>query len=134
MPSLEPTPVTIFTGFLGSGKTTLILSLLPQLPKNYKLALLKNEFGDVAVDSELASQSSISGVKELLNGCICCNLVGQLGDALKALRAGVEALDETPSENLEPFQQNVRAPDRIIIETSGSAVCSGSPEALFFYH
>ena len=95
-------PVTIVTGFLGSGKTTLILNLLPQLPKDYKLALLKNEFGDLAVDSQLASSTAISGVQELLNGCICCNLVGQLGDALEALRENVK-------------------PDRIIIETSGSA-------------
>ncbi|KAG6985296.1 hypothetical protein G7Y79_00118g101940 [Physcia stellaris] len=95
-------PITIITGFLGSGKTTLILNLIPQLPKDYRLALLKNEFGDVAIDSQLASSSSISGVKELLNGCICCNLVGQLGDALETLRKDVK-------------------PARIIIETSGSA-------------
>ena len=99
---MSPIPITIVTGFLGSGKTTLILNLIPQLPENYKLALLKNEFGDVAIDSQLASSSAISGVQELLNGCICCNLVGQLGDALDTLRKDV-------------------APDRIIIETSGSA-------------
>lgn len=99
---MSPIPITIVTGFLGSGKTTLILNLLPQLPKNYRLALLKNEFGDVAIDSQLASSSAISGVQELLNGCICCNLVGQLSDALDTLRNDV-------------------VPDRIIIETSGSA-------------
>ncbi|MCJ1406686.1 hypothetical protein MMC19_000753 [Ptychographa xylographoides] len=97
-----PTPITIITGFLGSGKTTLILNLIPQLPRTYKLALLKNEFGDLAIDSQLAASSAISGVQELLNGCICCNLVGQLGDALSTLRNDV-------------------CPDRIIIETSGSA-------------
>ncbi|KAJ9498201.1 hypothetical protein H2202_006352 [Exophiala xenobiotica] len=99
---MAPTPVTIITGFLGAGKTTLILNLIPQLPKDYKLALLKNEFGDVAVDSQLAGSASISGVQELLNGCICCNLVGQLSDALFQLRDSVN-------------------PSRIIIETSGSA-------------
>ncbi|KAK7885759.1 hypothetical protein LTR67_010111 [Exophiala xenobiotica] len=99
---MAPTPVTIITGFLGAGKTTLILNLIPQLPKAYKLALLKNEFGDVAVDSQLAGSASISGVQELLNGCICCNLVGQLSDALFQLRDSVN-------------------PSRIIIETSGSA-------------
>ena len=101
----KPIPITIVTGFLGSGKTTLILNLLPQLraaSPSYKLALLKNEFGDLAVDSQLASSSSISGVQELLNGCICCNLVGQLGPALSELRETVQ-------------------PDRIVIETSGSA-------------
>jgi len=99
---MAPTPVTIITGFLGSGKTTLILNLIPQLPQSYKLALLKNEFGDLAVDSQLAGSASISGVRELLNGCICCNLVGQLSDALFQLRESVD-------------------PSRIIIETSGSA-------------
>jgi G3E family GTPase len=85
---MSPIPITILTGFLGSGKTTLLLSLLPQLlaqNPSYKLALLKNEFGDLAVDSQLASASSIGGVRELLNGCICCNLVGQLDEALKEL-------------------------------------------------
>jgi len=40
-------PITVFTGFLGAGKTSVILSLLPRLPKDYKVVLLKNEFGDV---------------------------------------------------------------------------------------
>ncbi|CAI4210431.1 unnamed protein product [Parascedosporium putredinis] len=85
-------PITIVTGFLGAGKTTLILNLIPQLKEtnpDYKLALLKNEFGDLAVDSQLASSNAISGVRELLNGCICCNLVGQLGEALEQLRETV---------------------------------------------
>ena len=56
----------------------------------------------MAVDSQLASSQAISGVKELLNGCICCNLVGQLSDALLTLRSEI-------------------VPDRIVIETSGSA-------------
>ncbi|WYZ38755.1 hypothetical protein EsH8_III_000669 [Colletotrichum jinshuiense] len=102
---MAPIPITIITGFLGSGKTTLILNLLPQLKAanpSYKLALLKNEFGDLAVDSQLASSNAISGVQELLNGCICCNLVGQLSEALAELHSTVR-------------------PDRIVIETSGSA-------------
>lgn len=103
---MAPIPITLLTGFLGSGKTTLLLSLLPQLKAqnpSYKLALLKNEFGDVAIDSQLASSSSISGVREMLNGCICCNLVGQLGPALEELRSSIPDLD------------------RVVIETSGSA-------------
>lgn len=105
MAPLRPIPVTIVTGFLGSGKTTLILRLIPQLRQQnpaYRLALLKNEFGDLAVDSQLAASPSISAVREALNGCICCNLVGQLGPALLELQAAA-------------------APDRFIIETSGSA-------------
>lgn len=102
---MAPIPITIITGFLGSGKTSLILNLIPQLRAtnpDYKLALLKNEFGDLAIDSQLASSNAISGVREMLNGCICCNLVGQIGEALKELQDQV-------------------TPDRIIIETSGSA-------------
>ncbi|KAI1092355.1 cobW-domain-containing protein [Rostrohypoxylon terebratum] len=102
---MPPIPVTIVTGFLGSGKTTLLLSIIPQLRATnptYRLALLKNEFGDVAIDSQLASSSAVSGVQELLNGCICCNLVGQLSTALDELRSSV-------------------SPNRIVIETSGSA-------------
>ncbi|ORY71925.1 CobW/HypB/UreG [Pseudomassariella vexata] len=102
---MAPIPITIITGFLGSGKTTLLLNLLPQLRAanpTYKLALLKNEFGDVAIDSQLATSSAISGVQELLNGCICCNLVGQLSEALAELQKSV-------------------TPDRIVVETSGSA-------------
>lgn len=103
---MAPIPITLVTGFLGSGKTTLLLSLIPQLKAlnpDYKLALLKNEFGDLAIDSQLASSNAISGVREMLNGCICCNLVGQLGPALEELRETVPGLD------------------RVVIETSGSA-------------
>ena len=83
-------PITVFTGFLGAGKTTLILSLLPRLPNDYKVVLLKNEFGDIEgemstrevetppyahtdqslVDSQLAKQSSLAAVSEILNGCM----------------------------------------------------------------
>ena len=88
-------PITVFTGFLGAGKTSIILSLLPRLPQNYKVVLLKNEFGDVeggfrqvllrrvmglrrtmtsdlafSVDSQLARQSSLAAVSEILNGCM----------------------------------------------------------------
>ena len=108
---MAPIPVTIITGFLGSGKTTVILSLIPQLPPSYKLALLKNEFGDVAIDSRLAGESSVGAVRELLNGCICCNLVGQLGDALNELAGG--RLSDGDAADIPP--------NRIVIETSGSA-------------
>ncbi|KAG5716854.1 COBW domain-containing protein C15D4.05 [Termitomyces sp. T112] len=100
--ALAPIPITVFTGFLGAGKTSVILSLLPQLPKDYKVVLLKNEFGDVEVDSKLAEQSSLTAVSEILNGCMCCVLVGQMQTALLEIR--------------DKFR-----PDRIIIECSGSA-------------
>ncbi|KAJ7284838.1 CobW/HypB/UreG, nucleotide-binding domain-containing protein [Mycena rebaudengoi] len=98
----SPIPITVFTGFLGAGKTSIILSLLPQLPKDYKVVLLKNEFGDIEVDSKLAKESSLTAVSEILNGCMCCVLVGQMQNALLEIR-------------------DTYRPDRIIIECSGSA-------------
>ncbi|KAG0175335.1 hypothetical protein DFQ30_009607 [Apophysomyces sp. BC1015] len=82
-------------------KTTTILSLLRRLPEGYNVCLLKNEFGDIAVDSQLAKESNI-GVQEMVNGCLCCVLVGQMKRALVELK--------------EKYN-----PDRIIVETSGSA-------------
>ena len=98
-------PITIITGFVGSGKTSLILNLLPQLRAsnpNYKLALIKNEIGDLAIDTQLAAAAEMTGVSELLGACICCTNIGQIGDSLASLDAEYH-------------------PDRIIIETSGSA-------------
>ena len=94
-------PVTVFTGFLGAGKTTIILDLIKRAPAGYQVAWLKNEIGAVAVDSELAKSGGVSMVKEMLNGCVCHVLIGELGTALQELATS--------------------SPDRIIIETSGSA-------------
>ncbi|KAI9220635.1 CobW/HypB/UreG, nucleotide-binding domain-containing protein [Blastocladiella britannica] len=99
-----PVQVTVFTGFLGAGKSTIILDLIQRLRRTvpgYKVALLKNEFGDVEVDSLLAKESAIE-VTEMLNGCLCCVLVGQMQNALQEIR-------------------DTYHPDRIIIESSGSA-------------
>lgn len=100
-PRSEQIPVTIFTGYLGSGKTTVITNLMNSMPADYKIAWLKNEIGSTAVDTELATSEHTSLVKEMLQGCICHVMLGALGDAL----------EELLSSN----------PDRIIIETSGSA-------------
>ncbi|KAL1689277.1 CobW/HypB/UreG, nucleotide-binding domain-containing protein [Schizophyllum commune] len=102
MTSQKPIPITVFTGFLGAGKTSIILSLLEHLPKGYRAVLLKNEYGDVEVDSKLAQQSSLTAVSEILNGCMCCVLVGQMQNALLEIR-------------------DKYRPDRIFIECSGSA-------------
>lgn len=94
-------PVTVFTGYLGSGKTTIILNIIKQLPPTYNSIWLKNEFGNMAIDTELAKENNIK-VTEILNGCLCCVLVGKLENAL--------------NEIVEKY-----APDRIFVETSGSA-------------
>ncbi|KAJ2780897.1 hypothetical protein H4R18_003192 [Coemansia javaensis] len=95
------TPVTVLTGFLGAGKTTLVLSLLKRVDPAYKIVLLKNEFGDAETDSALARESHIQ-VTEMTNGCLCCVLVGQMKRALQEMK-------------------DKYCPDRIIVETSGSA-------------
>lgn len=100
-------PITLLTGFVGSGKTTLLLNLLPQLRAahpGYKLSLIKNEIGDLAIDSALAAAAEMAATRELLGDCICCTNVGQIGVAL-------DELCNSPGGR----------PDRVVIETSGSA-------------
>lgn len=94
-------PVTLFTGYLGAGKTTIITNLIKSVPDNYKIAWLKNEVGNTAVDSELAEQQNVATIKEILKGCLCHYMIGSLNSALD------EMLESDP--------------DHIFIETSGSA-------------
>jgi len=70
-------PVTVVTGFLGAGKT----SLLNQLIKNHKekkFVIIENEFGEENIDSELVANIGNEDLFELSNGCICCNLNTEL--------------------------------------------------------
>lgn len=104
----EKTPVTIITGFLGAGKTTLIRHLL-QNPGGRRLAVLVNEFGDVGVDGDLIracadANCPEANIVELTNGCICCTVADEFIPSIERLMA------------LEP------RPDHIVIETSGLAL------------
>lgn len=101
MDSSKITPITVFTGYLGAGKTTIITKILEQYPSADQFLWLKNEYGDVNIDSELVKETGVQ-VKEIVNGCLCCILIGRLGDAI--------------TEIVENYN-----PKRIIIETSGSA-------------
>ncbi|MGV6849280.1 MAG: cobalamin biosynthesis protein CobW [Marinibacterium sp.] len=108
MMSLEKLPVTVITGFLGSGKTTLIRHLM-QNPGGRRLAVVVNEFGDVGVDGEILKGCAIpdcpeENIVELANGCICCTVADDFIPTIEALMA------------LEP------RPDHILIETSGLAL------------
>jgi G3E family GTPase len=71
-------PVTIVTGFLGSGKTTLVNHILAQ-QHGVEIAVMVNEIGDIAIDSELIVGV---GMVELANGCICCSINNDLVDAI----------------------------------------------------
>ena len=108
MSNLEKLPVTVITGFLGSGKTTLVRHLM-QNPQGKRLAVVVNEFGDVGVDGDILKSCAIpdcpaENIMELANGCICCTVADDFIPTIEALMA------------LEP------RPDHILIETSGLAL------------
>ena len=108
MQNITKVPVTIITGFLGAGKTTLISQLM-QNPQNKRLAVIVNEFGDVGVDGEILKSCAIpncpeENIMELANGCICCTVADDFIPTIEQLMA------------LEP------QPDHILIETSGLAL------------
>ena len=108
MDSLIKTPVSIITGFLGSGKTTLISNLINKF-RNGKLAIIVNEFGDLGVDGEILKSCAIpncpeENIIELSNGCICCTVADDFIPTIESL------LKMKPK------------PDQIIIETSGLAL------------
>ncbi len=64
-------PTNLVVGFLGVGKTTAILDLLKQKPKNENWAVLVNEFGKVGIDGAIYSAAGVT-VKEIAGGCLCC--------------------------------------------------------------
>lgn len=101
-------PTTIITGFLGSGKTTLVRHILENA-KGRRIALIINEFGDVGVDKDLLKGCGDETCREedmieLANGCICCTVADDFIPTMTAL-----------------LQREDR-PDHIIIETSGLAL------------
>lgn len=99
-------PVTLLTGFLGSGKTTLINYLLEN-NCDEKIIIIENEFGPVNVDSNLINVKSDVQIVEMTNGCICCTVQGELTNALHNLHA----------QRITGELQF----DRLIIETTGLA-------------
>ena len=99
-------PVTVLTGFLGSGKTTLIKRLLA-LPQAADTAVIVNEFGEIGLD-HLLIESVDENIVVLPGGCLCCQAQGDLARALRSLQDKV-ALGRIPS-----FA-------RVIVETSGLA-------------
>jgi G3E family GTPase len=75
----------VISGFLGTGKTTLIVKAARQAVKQkMKVAILVNEIGDVGIDDQYMRKLGMN-VWEILGGCICCTLAGNLGEALDRL-------------------------------------------------
>ncbi|WP_218509523.1 GTP-binding protein [Variovorax sp. dw_308] len=92
-------PLTVIGGFLGSGKTTLLNHML-QGNDGRRLAVLVNDFGAINIDASLVSARGADMIS-LANGCVCCQIGGDLTDAL------IRVIDSTPR------------PDAIVIEASG---------------
>lgn len=82
-------PVTILTGFLGSGKTTLLNHILNDTTHGMKFAVIENEFGEVGIDEGILSENAEEEIIEVMNGCICCTVRGDLVEALKKLHKKV---------------------------------------------
>ena len=86
-------PVTVLTGFLGSGKTTLLNHILTSTEHKMKFAVIENEFGDVGIDENILVESSEESIIEVMNGCICCTVRGDLTDLLKRMHGRIEDFD-----------------------------------------
>jgi G3E family GTPase len=102
MAALNKIPVTILTGFLGSGKTT-FLNYLMKEHHGLRLAIIENEFGEVGIDDGLVLQTK-DEVIEMMNGCICCTVREDL----------IEALMNLYNNRRDQF-------DAVVIETTGLA-------------
>ena len=96
-------PVTVLTGFLGSGKTTLLNHILSSTEHKMKFAVIENEFGDIGIDENILVESSEESVIEVMNGCICCTVRGDL------------------AEVLDRMYDRIKDFDGVIIETTGLA-------------
>src|SRR5476649_597993 len=96
-------PVTLLTGYLGSGKTTVLNHLLKS-PKLADTAVIINEFGETGIDHDLVESGS-ERLVTLPGGCVCCSVRSDLADTLRSL-----------------FQRRVRGQvgefERVIIETT----------------
>ena len=96
-------PVTVLTGFLGSGKTTLLNHILTSTEHKMKFAVIENEFGDIGIDENILVESSEESVIEVMNGCICCTVRGDL------------------TEVLDRMYDRIKDFDGVLIETTGLA-------------
>jgi G3E family GTPase len=99
-------PITLITGFLGSGKTTLISKLLRH-PGMNRAAVIINEVGEIGIDHDLVANVN-ENMSLLANGCICCSVRTDLQDSLRQL------FTERRAGQIPEF-------DRVIIETTGMA-------------
>ena len=106
--------ILLFSGFLGSGKTTLVIKLAQKVVAHgQRVAILVNEIGEIGIDNQLMRRLDLD-VWELLDGCICCTLSADLVSTLQKL-------------------DNDYQPDLIIIEPSGAADPRSILKAMQYY-
>ncbi len=95
----------LFTGFLGTGKTSAIRSLIAQKPQHEQWLIIVNEFGEIGIDGAVLAENGIP-VAEISGGCLCCSAGAQMDSTLRTM-----------------LQKNT--PQRILIEASGLAHAAG---------
>nr|WP_199721095.1 GTP-binding protein [Neisseria weixii] len=99
--SVKKTKVHLISGFLGTGKTTALKSLMAQKDPNEKWVIIVNEFGEIGIDGAVLSDDGIP-VTEIAGGCLCCTAGAQMGSTVQKMLRDAE-------------------PDRLMIEASGLA-------------
>lgn len=102
---LEKTKAHLISGFLGTGKTTALKSLMEQKKPNEKWVIVVNEFGEIGIDGAVLSDNGIP-VAEIAGGCLCCTAGAQLGATVQKMLRDAK-------------------PDRLLIEASGLAHAAG---------
>ncbi len=112
---MKETPILLLTGYLGSGKTTLVNHILTN-EQNIKFAVIVNDLGEVNIDASLIQKGGIVGQKDeslvaLQNGCICCtlkmDLIEQLNDIMKLDRFDYIVIEASGICEPEPIAQTI---------------------------
>ena len=101
MSEVKKTKVHLISGFLGTGKTTALKSLMAQKDPNEKWVIIVNEFGEIGIDGAVLSDNGIP-VAEIAGGCLCCTAGAQMGTTVQKMLRDAQ-------------------PDRLMIEASGLA-------------